>query len=444
MEKSAFKAGMFLLETLTSGMYNDSLVIYREYIQNAADSIDIEAKKNPKSNKRIHIDLDPFENSITIADEGAGISSDLAESILSSIGLSPKVESKLRGFRGIGRLGGLAFCEHATFRTKAKGEGVESIQEWDCGKLRNIMTSTGQKPFSIEELFNECAKFYQSNGKKKSGSFFEVKLEGVQSFKNHVMDIKKVHDYIRGTAPVPYNPATFSYAKEINKCLKSNISSYSEYEILLNGDPIYKPYTDQVKLTHKGYDEIQGVEFFDIKIKDFPVAYGWYGKRKKLLGAIAKGQHTSGLRVRVGNIQIGGNHLLDECFREARFNSYMMGEVHVDCAELVPNSRRDDFIDNIYKNIFYNEIERKIGLPFSKEIRKQSRQSSRNKVSVKVNPELNNNSTPRPVTNEPFQENELVEDNTINQAASLGDKDLLSALEKECKNCSVFKRLAKN
>ena len=38
------KIGKFTLETLTTGMYDSPKDIYREYIQNAADSIDNEIK----------------------------------------------------------------------------------------------------------------------------------------------------------------------------------------------------------------------------------------------------------------------------------------------------------------------------------------------------------------------------------------------------------------
>ena len=48
-KKTPFKAGMYLLETLTSGMYNEPLTIYREYIQNAVDSIDISTKKDGRA-----------------------------------------------------------------------------------------------------------------------------------------------------------------------------------------------------------------------------------------------------------------------------------------------------------------------------------------------------------------------------------------------------------
>ena len=67
---------------------------------------------------------------------------------------------------------------------------------------------------------------------------------------------------------------------------------------------------------------------------DLPAAYGWYGKRRELLGAVTKSEMSSGIRVRVGNIQIGDNHLLDDCYRESRFNSYMVGEIHVACKDL--------------------------------------------------------------------------------------------------------------
>jgi len=441
--KSAFKAGMYLLETLTSGMYNDPLAIYREYIQNSADSIDVALKVNPRSSKRIHIDLDPVEKSITIYDKGVGIYEDLAENILSNVGLSSKKDQNLRGFRGIGRLGGLAFCERATFRTKAKDEDIESIQEWDCNKLRHLMAGKGKTTYSLKQLFNRSTNFYQENGKKKSSSYFEVKLYGVQSFRNHVMDIKKLHDFISITAPVPFNPNKMSFAKEINDYLSSRINDFKAYDLILNGEPLYKPYSDKVKLTSKGYDVIEGIKLFEIKINDSAVAYGWYGKRKDLLGAITKGEMSSGIRVRVGNIQIGDNHLLDGCFRESRFNSYMVGEIHIDCAELIPNSRRDDFVDNETKGFFYNEIERELGLPISKQIRLQSRLKSKKKTPVtQSTAPVNLPATESLIASQPIK----AEESTVKVAPNNSPKketDLITVLKKECKDCPVFQKIIK-
>jgi molecular chaperone HtpG len=427
--KSGFMAGMYLLETLTAGMYNDPLAIYREYIQNAADSIDIALNKNRRNSKRIHINLDPVEKSITIYDKGIGISTDLSEKILNSVGISSKINSKLRGFRGIGRLGGLAFCDFATFRTKAKGENVESIQEWDCIKLRNGMSGSRNKPYSLRQLFNKATKIYQKNNKIESGSYFEVKLFGIQSFRNHIMDIRKVHDYLSSTAPVPFNPGELSFASEINDYLSSHLKNFSHYDIILNGEPIFKPYRDLVKLTSRGHDVLLGFEPFEIKIGEGTVGYGWLGKRKDLLGAITRGDLSSGIRVRDGNIQIGDSHLLDGCFRESRFNSYMIGEIHVDCAELIPNSRRDDFIDNETKGLFYDAVEREIGLRISKGIRLNSRLKSKKewptqKDSAPINPSAANDNN---IDKQSHQETQL--------------RDVFKILPNQCKECNVIKEL---
>ena len=441
VKKSAFKAGMYLLETLTAGMYNDPLAIYREYVQNAADSIDIALKTNPWNSKRIHIDIDPSEKSITIYDKGSGISAGLAEDILSSVGLSSKTNQSLRGFRGIGRLGGLAFCDHAVFRTKAKEEEVESVQEWDCNKLRYLMSNSGKSIFSLKQLFNEATNFYQYNSKKKAGSYFEVKLYGVQSFRNHVMDFKKVHDFLSVTAPVPFNPENLSFANEINCYLSSKLSDYCFYDIILNGEPVYKLYRDMLKLTSKGYDIIEGIETFDININGSPAAHGWYGKRRELLGAVTKSEMSSGIRVRVGNIQIGDNHLLDGCYRESRFNSYMVGEIHVVCEELIPNSRRDDFIDNEAKGLFYDAVERELGLGFSKEIRFISRLKSKKENPVSRNVGPDNNQQIEPI-------NAFKQKNAAKPLAQLGinksskkEPGLLAVLQKECKDCPVLRKI---
>jgi len=383
MQKSSFKAGMYLLENLTSGMYNDPLSIYREYVQNAVDSFDMNYKS--KGHYRVNIDLDPFTRSIRIFDNGMGISTHNAEDILSSIGDSNKRGLKLRGFRGIGRLGGIAFCDRAIFRTKAEGEDTETIQEWDCRKLKNILENTNQS-LTFKQVFNKITSFEKKNNRQKNGSYFEVVLKDVSSFRNSIFDIEKVRQYLSQVAPIPFNPNLFSFSDKIDKYLAHNLRHYGKYNIFINGEQIFKPYRDRIRTTKSksgGWDNIYDVELFEINIgNNKPIAYGWYGKRNALLGSISKGESCSGIRVRVGNIMIGSSHLLDKCFREDRFNSYVIGEVHVNSEELIPNSRRDDFIDNKAKTLFYNAIEKHIGLPISKNIRLKSRLSSQKSETV--------------------------------------------------------------
>ena len=69
--------GANILENLTTGMYQDSRVIYREYIQNASDQIDFARKEGllVKGKELIDIQLDARERTITITDNATGIPS---------------------------------------------------------------------------------------------------------------------------------------------------------------------------------------------------------------------------------------------------------------------------------------------------------------------------------------------------------------------------------
>lgn len=373
MKATQFKAGMYLLETLTSGMYNDPLSIYREYLQNSVDSIDQSGRSSEDTEIKIH--LNPIKQSVSIYDNGDGIAADKAEQVLSSIGSSGKLGTLQRGFRGIGRLGGIAFAKKVVFKTTAAGKSVVSTQEWDCEDLRKLLRSAEHTGMSIEELFSRVAVFSQETVEEsKDISFFEVQLLNVESFRNYIFDIQRIKQYLVQVAPLPFDPEQFSFHDEVRGFLAKNVPQYGEYKITLNGEQLFRPYKNDLSITsEQRSDYLEDVELFELKSGNNALAYGWYGKRRDLLGSIRKGASVSGLRVKVGNLQVGDQHLLDRCFRENRFNSYSVGEIHVCDQSLLPNSRRDDFVDNKEKAVLYNLIERDIGLPLSKEIRRRSR-----------------------------------------------------------------------
>ena len=58
--------GKFTLESLTTGMYNDPEIVYREYIQNAVDSFDnaVEQKIMTADDCRIEIIVDAEHTNI--------------------------------------------------------------------------------------------------------------------------------------------------------------------------------------------------------------------------------------------------------------------------------------------------------------------------------------------------------------------------------------------
>lgn len=89
--------GKDILELLSSAMYVDPLSIFREYIQNAADSLD-EATElglfRNGSHPAIHITVDPAARSATVADTGAGVPRTSFVHTLTSIRLASKRCSK--------------------------------------------------------------------------------------------------------------------------------------------------------------------------------------------------------------------------------------------------------------------------------------------------------------------------------------------------------------
>ena len=73
---SEYVFGANIIENLTTGMYQDSKVIYREYIQNACDQIDLAVREGLllESEAYIRIWLETDKRMISIEDNATGIS----------------------------------------------------------------------------------------------------------------------------------------------------------------------------------------------------------------------------------------------------------------------------------------------------------------------------------------------------------------------------------
>ncbi|KAF0118287.1 MAG: molecular chaperone HtpG [Rhodospirillaceae bacterium] len=87
--------GKDILELISSAMYVDPLTIYREYVQNAADSIDLaraDGVLGPDEAGRVDIILDLAQGtrSVKIRDDGSGVSNSEFAQRLTAIGGSRK------------------------------------------------------------------------------------------------------------------------------------------------------------------------------------------------------------------------------------------------------------------------------------------------------------------------------------------------------------------
>jgi hypothetical protein len=375
--------GKYILDTLSIGMYNNPLMLMREYVQNSVDAIDeFKKKEDIFENQAIDIRIDGRNRSIRILDNGTGLSADYAQNALHDIGRSLKKIPLDRGFRGIGRLGGLGYCEALTFTTKAKGEKTYSVSRWDCKKLRSLIKDD-QEVVNIVDLIDQVAEFnVLAYSKKREDHFFMVEMSEVKSPRDILLNVPIVKAYLSQVTPVPFDSKRFAYADIIDAELRKRTPKYDTYNICLNGEQVIKQYSDAVPLGKKSKDTISDIEFIELQNGAELLGFGWIAKLN-LLGSINSTSLVDGIRVRCGNILVGDKKIFAELFREKRFSSYLVGEIHTIDSRLIPNSRRDDFEDNATKDDFLDCFVKTIGLPYSKQIREVSAaRSNVNKIAA--------------------------------------------------------------
>lgn len=382
------KVGKYILESLTTGMYNTPHIIYREYIQNAVDSLEnaMAEKIINKEEARIEILVDESTDYIKISDNGLGINTSKAFEILTNIGNSTKRYSMNRGFRGIGRLGGLSYCDTLRFTTSSKGETVKSIIEFNCKKLKQLLIPDVYEEYDLSQVMNVVTEYSQEE-ESKEDHYFIVELLGVASY-SELLDMDEIESYIRQTAPITYQKK-FIWKSKIYEMFQENHLELSEFPIYLGTDEenlkqIFKPNTDKfiADKKKKMHDALKGIREFYIKDKNEILAIGWFGI-SELYGQIVD-EEVKGLRLRKGNILIGDKELLTRIFNDDRFNGYIQGEVFVLSNRLIPNARRDDFEHNeAYENFIY-ELTQEIGIPLSKTVRESSTRRN-DKLQKKLN-----------------------------------------------------------
>lgn len=348
------RIGKDVIELVTSGMYVSPVTVYREYIQNAADAIDAarsEGLLRTDEQGLVSITLDHQARSAVIRDNGTGITPDQAARVLLAIGGSGKRGSGARGFRGVGRLSGLAYCRELEFRTKAADSDIVTTVTWDCRALRERL---GSASFGgdLKRIIADVTFLSHDKAQDKKDHFFEVRLKDIARLRNDILlNEQIVGHYLAQVGPLPFSPA-FSAAKEIETRL-AEAGRQIPIALTVGEDPVFRPFADELTIhgtTQKLYlRDVEFVEFADVDGETGAV--GWIAHHdyvRSLPGALG----IRGLRARFGDLQVGEPHLFDEIFKEPRFNGWSVGELHVLDRRIVPNARRDNFeVNHHYYNL---------------------------------------------------------------------------------------------
>lgn len=339
--------GKDVIESLTTSMYDDSKFIYREYIQNAADQIDKAEQSGllSKGEGEIHIYVDQQSRCISIEDNATGIEQSKFISILKNIANSSKERGVDKGFRGIGRLGGLAYCEKLIFETSAKGEPIKSVMTWDCSLLKKIINDRKTKEHAAEVI----DRVTQTNTleEDEKAHFFKVTLYNVTH--PELLNLTDVRKYLSMVAPVPYSNK-FIFKRKIYDELKADGLKIDEYRVFINSEQLFKGYSTYIydgdSDSKRQIGEVIDVIFFkEVDQTGRFIYWGWYGITEKNQ-SLNQVNYSRGFRLRKANIQVGDEYTLIKLQRDRRFQFYFIGEVHAFDAMLIPNARRDYFSEN--------------------------------------------------------------------------------------------------
>lgn len=377
MTQENVQVGKYTLESLTTGMYADPKIVYREYIQNSVDSLEnaVSLGLLEPQGMRIDIVVNAEESYISIKDNGTGILADAASNTLMNVGSSKKRNSNNRGFRGIGRLGGMSYCDTLVFTTSAENESVKTIVSFDCKKLRRLLVPGEYEDMSLSAVLEEITTI-DTLPEKPEKHYLCVEMKEVNGFSD-LLDIDVAKSYISQVAPLPYQSRHFIYTSQLKGYLAQNGYSIEEFPIFVGEnesdlEPIYKPNKSRFRSDRgkKTVDEITSMSYFDITIDGELYALGWYGNCGWY--GFLSDRELSGFRVRKGNILIGDSKTMNVIFKEARFNGWTQGEIFIVTDKLIPNARRDDFEQN---DAYYKLIEKlsnSVGLGITRTIREAS------------------------------------------------------------------------
>ena len=326
-----------LLRLVTAGMYDNPLILYREYVQNAADAVAAERSGGGS----VRITIDPLRSQITILDDGTGIEPDEAVHRLIDLGRSPKNPSVDRGFRGIGRLSALAFAEELHFTTRTRADDPPTRVSWNARALRTLDLARVDAKTAIQQA-TTTTEVSSGEWPKR---FFQVTIDRVNRHAaSTLLNEDAVRSYLGEVCPVPM-ATRFPLAEEIREFLTRH-TDYFVLDIRVNNDlhPIERPFKETIPLTdHFGAPfETLETRVIPRPDDDEPAAALWLA-HTPYAGSISRRLAVRGLRARVGNLQIGTDRIFEHLFLEPRFNGWCVGEVHILDSRIVPNGRRDYF-----------------------------------------------------------------------------------------------------
>ena len=265
--------------------------------------------------------------------------------------MSAEDSSVNAGFRGIGRMAGISYCDTLRFET-SDGKGLKTIVTFDAKEI-NRLTEAGQEPTTIIQAINDnchADEVADSNGEH----YLEVTLEGLKA-DSVFLNNKLISKYLGQVAPVQFDPRHWSFTEKVQSIAEEagrrasldhiTIKTFDSAGQLL--DDIRRPHKDKFKIGRTGNKEVRVTN-----LEPLPLVGGttedWWGwlaihDWDRQLADVT----FAGLRIRMHNIEIGDHKLVRELFTSSpHLSMWCFGEIHITDYSVTPNAQRDNFQDS--------------------------------------------------------------------------------------------------
>jgi hypothetical protein len=352
-EPPRFFVGSFLLESLTTGMYIEPRDCIREYVQNGLDAIESARNSRPRllnpEAGTIKVMVDTDGDMIRIVDDGVGIPAENVWETLTSIGASKKELRRSAGFRGIGRLAGIAYCDTLEFRCKAKGETHTTVLRFNAVAIREAL-SKGES--DVEGAFRASISMGEAELAPADRHGIEVRMIGIADAPSELRSVGDITEYLSTVAPIDYREGWSGRRAVLEHATRVGIGVPVISLRIGTGEAdlqqVYKPIPDSTIAGKGRSTKLTDIRFFAGGEVSGRRWWGWFADTP-LYGQIVDA-NVAGIRVRVRNISLDGTDIMTRIFLKrgpsfGRLVQWHVGEIFVEALKVIPNARRDGFED---------------------------------------------------------------------------------------------------
>jgi Histidine kinase-, DNA gyrase B-, and HSP90-like ATPase len=359
---------------LSQDLYPRKLEVVREYIQNASDALDeyrsVAEYIGDRSEPLIRISIQG--RSLLIFDNGIGMDEEEIDK-LKRIAYSEKKSGEEAGYKGIGRLAGIAVADKLKISSTSYGSDRLYCFEFRAKDMREDISEkkkTGiQEPASQVISRHTEIKWIDID---PESHYTIVEIRDVSPSYQNLLDPDILMEYIGDIAPVDFAPVPdFSSGPLISEKLRRNVPDYSPKTMFLakqNGERvrIYKPYRNEMVLAEPDFIEIQ-----DPNDPNKLLAYCWFAsKGQETLGkvrpsgrifavddgdGVEQKRRFAGLVYKLFGFTIGDRSLPQRTLWTTALPRalWFTGEIHVIDKGVVPTTDRSDFVETQARDKLY-------------------------------------------------------------------------------------------